>query len=490
MPRSAGSLTLALPARPAGTTAGRWLCASLRSEILEGRLRPGARLPATRDLARQYGLSRGTVVSAFEQLESEGYVEGSVGSGTYVSEVVPDDLLHVTRGPVRPPPARPSVRRRVSDFARRVTGFPGVTIRPTRAFRSDLPALDLFPTTLWAQLASRRMRRATTDLLLGCGPLGYRPLQEAVADYLRTSRGVNCSADQLAIVSGVQEALDHVARVFLNPGDRVCVENPGYPGAALVFEASGAKIDPVVLDAEGMRVPGARSKSPRLAYVTPAHQFPTGIGMSLRRRLALLEWARASGAMIFEDDYDSEYRYAGRPMPALQGLDRHAQVLFAGSFSKVLFPSLRLGYLVIPPNLVDYFAATRSVTSRHAPLLEQAVLCDFIAEGHFGRHVRRMREVYAERLGVLLESARERLAGLLEISGVEAGLQTAGWLRPGIDAEAAAKAAARRDVDVIPLSRFHRGRPVREGLQLGFAAVDAQEIRRGVLELAAALAGG
>ncbi|MGH7629325.1 MAG: PLP-dependent aminotransferase family protein [Gemmatimonadales bacterium] len=490
MPKRPATLSLVLPDRQAGRPAARWLCASLRGEILEGRLRPGARLPATRDLARQYGLSRGTIVSAFEQLRSEGYVEASVGSGTYVSEVLPDDLLHVTRGHVRPPAARPSTRRRVSDFARRVTGFPGFTVRPTRAFRSDVPALDLFPIMLWAQLASRRMRRATTDLLLGCGPLGYRPLQDAVADYLRTSRGVNCEAGQVAIVSGVQEALDLVARVFLNPGDRVCVENPGYPGAALVFEASGAKIAPVPLDDEGMQIPGARSRGARLAYVTPAHQFPTGIGMSLRRRLELLEWARMSGAMIFEDDYDSEYRYAGRPLPALQGLDHDSQVLFAGSFSKVLFPSLRLGYLVIPPDLVGYVAATGSVTRRHAPLLDQAILCDFIVEGHFGRHVRRMREVYAERLGVLLESARERLAGLLEISGVEAGLQTAGWLRDGLDGEAAAEAAARRDVDVIPLRGFHSGRPPREGLQLGFAAVDAPEIRRGVRELAAALEGG
>ncbi|HEU5169503.1 MAG TPA: PLP-dependent aminotransferase family protein [Gemmatimonadales bacterium] len=489
MPKRPATLTLALPSRPAGTTATRWLCASLRSEILEGRLRAGARLPATRDLARQYGLSRGTVVSAFEQLASEGYVAGSVGSGTYVSDVLPDDLLQVTRKAVAAAPARPAGRRHVSDFARRVTGFPGFTVRPTRAFRTDVPALDRFPTTLWAQLASRRMRLATTDLLGGCGPLGYRPLQDAVADYLRTSRGVRCNPEQVAIVSGVQEALDLVARLFLNPGDRVCLENPGYPGAALVFEGAGAKLVAVSLDDEGMVVPGARARDARLAYVTPAHQFPTGTAMSLRRRLKLLEWARASGALIFEDDYDSEYRYAGRPMPALQGLDRHGQVLFAGSFSKVLFPSLRLGYLVIPPDLVDYFAATRSVTSRHAPLLEQAVLCDFIAEGHFGRHVRRMREVYAERLGVLLETARERLAGLLEISGVEAGLQTAGWLGAGIGGEQAARAAAAREVDVVPLSRFHRGRPDRDGLQLGFAAVDAQEIRRGVRELAAALEG-
>ena len=486
MARRITTFTLALPLREAGVPAARWLCGALRAEILEGRLRPGARLPATRDLARQYGLSRGTIVSAFEQLKSEGYVDGSVGSGTYVSEVLPDDLLAVGRVGAVPPTVRGTPRRRVSDFARRVTLFPTFAPRPTRAFRTDQPALDLFPTTLWAQLTARRMRRATANLLRGCGPMGYRPLQDAVADYLRTARGVACDAAQVAIVAGAQEALDLVARVFVNPGDRVCMEEPGYIGAARVFEGCGARISAVRVDDEGMTVPSARARGVRLAYTTPGHQFPLGIGMSLRRRLAMLEWARAAGALIVEDDYDSEFRYSGRPMPALQGLDRHGVVVFIGSFSKVMFPSLRLGYLVVPPDLVDYVAAARSVTSRHAPLLDQAVVCDFMGEGHFGRHVRRMREVYAERVGVLQTCARERLGGLLELIGVEAGLQTAGWLADGLDGDSAAAAAATRDVEVTSLRRYYRGTP-REGLQLGFAAVDAAEIRRGVRELAAAL---
>jgi GntR family transcriptional regulator / MocR family aminotransferase len=257
----------------------------------------------------------------------------------------------------------------------------------------------------------------------------------------------------------------------------------------MVFEAAGAKISAVGLDEQGMRVPGHSLRGTRLVYVTPGHQFPLGITMSLSRRLELLEWSCKSGAIIFEDDYDSEYRYSGPPVPSLQGFDRNGLVIFAGSFSKVLFPSLRLGYLVIPPDLMSIFAATISLTTRHAPLPEQAVLCDFITEGHFGRHLRRMREVYAERLSVLLESAREDLAGLLEISEIEAGLQTVGWLYEGIDGESATKAAAARDVEVFPLSRYSQGRVAREGLQLGFAAVDTREIRRGVRELAVALKG-
>ncbi|MFZ0522033.1 MAG: PLP-dependent aminotransferase family protein [Candidatus Acidiferrales bacterium] len=478
---------LTLPPRDAATPAYRWLYATLRAEILDGRLRPGARLPATRDFAQQYGLSRGTIVSAFEQLHSEGYVEGAMGSGTYVSKVLPDDLLQVARGAGAESSARRKQPRRMADYGRRVDLFAGFEIRPSRAFRANLPALELFPTSLWAQLTARRWRRASASLLLGCDPLGYRPLREAVADYLGASRGVKCAAEQVAIVSGVQEALDLSARLFLNPGDRVCMEDPGYPGAAIAFEAVGAKIAAARVDDEGMELRDSVLHGARLVYVTPGHQFPLGITMSLPRRLELLEWARKSGALILEDDYDSEYRYSGRPVPAMQGLDRNGLVLFAGSFSKVLFPSLRLGYLVIPADLLDYFAAAISVTSRHAPLLEQAVLCDFITEGHFGRHLRRMREVYAERLSVLLESARQRLAGLLEISNIEAGLQTVGWLKRGLDGESATNAAAKRDVEVVPLSRYSKGRVPREGLQLGFAAVDAREIRRGVQELAIAL---
>jgi GntR family transcriptional regulator/MocR family aminotransferase len=445
------------------------------------------RLPATRDLARQYGFSRGTIVNAFDQLASEGYVEGSVGSGTYVSRVLPERLLQVAPAKSEQPARQRRRARVVSHYARRAQVFRGYENRPTRAFRSNLPALDLFPTTLWAKIAARSFRRISQRDLTGCDPLGFTPLREAVAEYLGRSRGVMCRPEQVAIVSGVQEALDLTARVLLNPGDRVCLENPGYPGALLAFQAFRAAIRGVAVDNDGMDIGKLPAHGVRMIYVTPAHQFPLGTTMSLARRLQLLEWARTSGALIFEDDYDSEYRYSGRPIPALQGLDHHGAVLYAGSFSKVLFPALRLGYMVIPSDLVHHFEAAISLTVRHAPLLDQLVLTDFITEGHFGRHVRRMREVYAERLSVLLEVARLRLAGLLDISSVEAGLQTVGWLCGGIAAESATKAAAKRQVDVTPLSQYTHGRVSQEGLQLGFAATDVKEIRRGVTELAIAL---
>jgi GntR family transcriptional regulator/MocR family aminotransferase len=487
MPKLATALPLSLSAPLPGTPLYRWFCEELRSAILTGRIAPGARLPATRDLATEYKLSRATVVMAFEQLKSEGYVEGKVGAGTYVSEVLPDDLLQVAgsgAGGVAGP-------RRVgwSSYARRLKLFRGGEPRITRAFRANQAALDAFPTTLWAQVAARRLRRASAQLLAGGEALGYRPLRQAVAAYLNASRGVKCSTDQVLIISGVQEALERAAHLLLDPGDPVWVEEPGYPGAAIVFRAVGAKVCPVPVDPEGLdlELGQRRWRHAKLIYVTPAHQFPLGVTMSLRRRLALLEWARHARTLIFEDDYDSEYRYSGRPIPALQGLHRGGVVIYAGTFNEVLFPALRLAYLVVPPAMVDRFAAAQSVSMRHAPLLDQAVLCDFITEGHFARHIRRMRELYAERLTVMLESSRSRLAGLLEIPSVEAGLQTVGWLAPGIRAEHAAEEAAKHDVEVIPLSRYSSRRLGRQGLILGFAAVDSRELCRGVEQLARAL---
>jgi GntR family transcriptional regulator/MocR family aminotransferase len=487
MAKRSAAFNLVLPLRDAPTPAFRWLYTALRADILAGRLRPGARLPATRDLATQYGLSRGTVVSAFEALKSEGYLHGSKGSGTYISSVLPEDLLQVSvESRQKLSTGRPRLRR-LSEYGARVQPFANLESRPTRAFRANLPALDLFPAKIWARIAERRVRRLSIPQLLGCDTLGYLPLRIAVADYLNTSRGTGCRAEQVMIVSGMQEALDLAARMILNPGDQVCLEEPGYPGAAMAFEALGAKLCVVPLDSEGMELPGPRARKARLVYVTPGHQFPVGTTMSLARRLQLLAWARKSSALIFEDDYDSEFRYSGRPVPAMQGLDQHGLVLFAGSFSKVLFPSLRLGYLVLPFDLVEPFAAAKSILNRHAAPFEQTVLCDFIVEGHFGRHLRRMREVYAERLSILIESARRKLTGLLELSSVEAGLQTVGWLPPGMDSNAARRAAKARKVEVMSLSIYSRRPAQREGLQLGFAAVNGQEIRRGVHQLAIAL---
>jgi GntR family transcriptional regulator/MocR family aminotransferase len=487
MSKRSTTFEIALPARERGTPAYRWLYTSLRAEILDGRLRPGSRVPATRDLARQYGLARGTVVNAFEQLKSEGYLEGTIGSGTRVSQVLPEDLLHVAAESRSATNAKAQRLPKFSQYGRQASVFPGYGTRRTRAFRCNLPALDLFPMTLWTKIANRCLRRMTMSLLMGCDALGYMPLREAIAQYLSSSRAVRCEREQVVIVSGVQEALDLVTRLFVKPGDRVCTENPGYPGAAWVFRAYGAKVSGIGGDEEGLLVGDLPQSGAKLIYVTPGHQFPLGTTMSLGRRLQLLDWARKTGALIFEDDYDGEYRYTGRPLPALQGLDQSGVVLYAGSFSKVLFPALRLAYLVVPLKLVEKVEAVKSLTTRHAPVLEQMVVREFMSEGHFARHVRRMREVYAERLSVLLDEAKSRLAGALEVSRVEAGLQTTGWLTGGVRAQAVATAAAERGVEVTPVGWYAFRARAREGLHLGFAAIDAKEIRRGIRELEAVI---
>lgn len=489
MPKKSASYELALSQRNYGVPAYHWLYTAMRSEILSGRLRAGTRLPATRDLARQYGLARGTIVNAFDQLASEGYIEGNVGSGTFVTRILPERMLHVASSSEDKPIPPRKHPLRISRYARRAKLFSCYENRPIRAFRANLPALDLFPIDLWTKITLRCLRKISTRNLMGCDPLGHFPLRQAISEYLSRSRGVRCTPEKVAIVSGVQEAIDLAARLLLNPGDGVCIEEPGYPGAVSVFRASGAKIHTVKVTKKGIDLQRLPSRRVRLIYVTPGHQFPMGTTMDLAGRLQLLEWAHNTGALIFEDDYDSEYRYSGRPIPALQGIDKHGLVLYAGSFSKVLFPALRLGYVVIPSQLQSHFEAALSLTVRHVPLLEQLVLTEFIGEGHFGRHLRRMREIYAERLSILLQESRSRLSGLLEISGVEAGLQTVGWLSRGISGESAAAAAARRQVEVTPISRYQLGDASPQGLQLGFAALQNREIRRGIRELAIALEG-
>lgn len=484
MSRRSSSLELALPTKMQSGPAWRWFYEMLRQEILTGHLKAGARLPATRDLAEQFGFARGTIVSAFEQLTAEGYVEGRTGSGTYVARTLPEMLLQVTSPSGSEGQGTNMPKRILAQYGKSVKSFPGYERRPTRAFRPNLPAIDLFPIELWTKVTTGVLRRAPTQLLMGVDAMGYFPLREVVADYLTASRGVRCSAQQIAIVSGVQEALDIVSRLLIQPGDVVCMEDPGYTGAAAVFASCRAKVHPTPVDQEGLIIRRLPRTGVRLVYVTPGHQFPLGVTMSLARRVALLEWAKNSGALIFEDDYDSEYRYRGRPVPALQGLAPPHVVLHAGTFSKTVFPGLRLGYMVVPEDLVDRVQAVRSVTTRHAPVLDQAVLHAFMAEGHFARHVRQMRTVYAERLGTLLAQVEAKLSGALSIAGVEAGLQTAGWLQPGMSSMKIASTAAEHGVEVTPLSGYARRKLLIEGLQIGFAAVNPKEIRRGIEVLA------
>jgi GntR family transcriptional regulator/MocR family aminotransferase len=469
----------------------RQLYDSLRRAILAGQLAPGARLQSTREMAAELNVSRNTVVNAYEQLLAEGYLEGQVGSGTYVSRALPEDLLDVktvTRSLTRPVRKGLGLSERGKVFAAFARGVPRAP-EEVRPFQPGVPALDAFPFDIWSKLLARHWRNPP-DALLGYGePQGHAPLRRAVSSYLGLSRAVRCAPEQVVIVDGAQMAFDLVARVLLDPGEAVWLEEPGYPGARAAFTAAGARLVHVPVDEEGLDVTAGAGleANVRLIYVTPSHQFPLGMTMSLPRRLALLDWAGRAGAWVVEDDFDSEYRYEGRPLASLQGLDNDGRVVYVGTFSKVLFPSLRLGYLVVPPGLVDAFVAARAMSGRHSPTVEQAVLTDFIEEGHFGRHIRRMRTLYRERQAALLAALREEAGDLVEVEPSVAGIHLAAWLPEGLDDKEVSREALRRGVEARPMSGFYAGKPGRGGVELGYAAYSEVKIRRGAALLAEAI---
>lgn len=467
----------------------------LRTAILQGQLPAGTRLPSSRVLAAELGVSRNTVLAALEQLYAEGYVEGRPGSGTFVTGSLPDELLSAR---VHAPVARVDheVRRRLSRRGRQIAGAPRTPIPAfrggpvtDRAFTIGLPALDAFPVELWSQLHARRSRSISADQMCYGSPAGYLPLRRAVAAHLATARGVRCTAEQVVIVSGSQQALDLTARLLLDPGDAAWIEDPGYLGTRAALTAAGADLEPVRVDAEGLDVAAgiAARPSARLAVVTPSHQFPLGTTMSLARRLALLEWAGATGAWIVEDDYDAEFRYVGRPLTALQGIDGQGCVIYVGTFSKSLFPGLRLGYLVAPPDLVDGFAAAHLSADIHPPLLTQAVLAEFVDAGHFERHLRRMRSLYAQRQDAVVSAVAQRLAGAVAVDTADSGLHLVGTLREGLEDRVVARHAADRGVDVWPMSPHVLRHDPGASILLGFANLSPAKLRLGVDGLAGAV---
>lgn len=468
----------------------RQLYGQLRGAILERRLAPGLRLPSTRALAAELGVSRNTVLAAFEQLAAEGYLAGRTGSGTTVAGELPEEGLRLQeRHRRREAPAAPPALSRRGTALSAIALEPVPDARRPAAFRVGLPALDAFPLPLWARLNARQWRRGGAGLLGYGEPAGYGPLRQAIAAYLGAARGVRCDAGQVILVAGSMQAIDLAARLLLDPGDEVWMEDPGFLAARAVFIGAGARLVPVPVDGEGLDVRAglAAAGQARLAYVSPSHQFPLGVTMSLPRRLALLEWAARTGAWVLEDDYDSEYRYAGRPLAALQGLDHARRVIYVGTFSEVLFPALRLGYMVVPRELADRFVTARALADRHSPLIEQAVLADFMAEGHFARHIRRMRLRYRENLAVLLEAVGSLPAGTLEIASEPAGMHLVGWLPPGVDDETVCRRLAEAGVEALPLSRYALSPLPRGGLVLGYAGATHREIRLGVRRMKAVL---
>jgi GntR family transcriptional regulator/MocR family aminotransferase len=499
---------------------------AVRAAILAGQLTPGTRLPATRALATALGVARNTVVNAFEQLIAEGYLASQVGAGTTVARTLPDARPHRSlpeqkRAGERRTQKNTEYARENAEWAEASRTIPrrsraiqrsdlsssgdakghlsrrGAMLATTRVsvapqpapvqpFRTGTPDFAAFPGAVWARLASRHWQHPAPEVLTYGDPAGYWPLRVAIAAYLGEARAVRCTPEQVIVVAGSQQGVDLAARLLLDPGDAAWVEDPGYLGARAALMAAGATIVPIPVRPEGLDVAAGLARAPqaRLACVAPSHQFPLGVMLSLQARLALLDWAIQASAWVVEDDYDSEYRYGGRPLAAMQGLDNAGRVIYIGTFSKVLFPSLRLGYVVAPPELAPAFAAARALADRHSPTVEQAILADFIAEGHFARHIRRMRTLYGARQAVLIDAVQREIGDGLTLAPANAGMHLVAWLPEGADDQHIARSLAEAGITAHPVSAFIHSVALRPGLLLGYAAFSEDVLREGVARMA------
>ena len=464
----------------------------LRQAILKGRLSPGSRIPSTRTLSKSLGISRFTVTQSYDQLSSEGYLETIVGCGTFVCKQLPDELLHSVAIESSSKVARSQTKLspygRILIYADNVPKINDSSL--TINFRFGRPAFDQFPIGLWRRLLSHYCNGDLHWLDYSTDPLGYKPLREEIADYLSRSRAVDCEPDRILIVNGTQQALDLILRLLIEPEEIIAIENPGYVNARLIFQTHGAQILPISVDESGLIVnelQTSKSSNIRLVYVTPSHQFPTGAILSLPRRLQLLAWAQQNDTLIIEDDYDSEYRYDGRPTPALQGLDRGNCVLYVGTFSKVLFPSLRIGYLVLPKSLVSIFTRAKWLSDRHLPILEQQVLTNFIKAGHLERHIRKMRALYDRRRQILVQALKNYFGEKATIVGEKAGIHLMVGLETDLKDEEIIQRAAKVDVGITSASPHYLNAYPRGEFIFGYGELTKEQLEEGVRRLAQVL---
>ena len=469
----------------------RQLYEQLRELIWTGRLSPGSRLPPTRDLAQELDLSRSTVVEAMQQLASEGFVVGRQGAGTFVNSELPEPAFapgQATAAATAPQTTIPPLSRRGRRSLLGQASWTGADL----PFQPGLPETATFPFKTWRKLLSRRWQAPALRELSYSDPAGYLPLRAQIAGHVSTTRGVHCTPDQVIITSGTQQAINLALQLLTDPGDTAWLENPGYNGARHAMQATGLKVVPVPVDEQGLIVDAGLKQAPaaRLAYVSPSHQYPAGGIMSLARRRQLLSWAEEQDAWILEDDYDSEYRYAGHPLASLQGLDQTGRVLYSGTFSKVLFPGLRLGYIIVPAGLETAFATARGHADRGSCQVTQQVLHDFMAAGHLARHIRRMRTLYMKRQAVLVEALAEHCGQWITTRPASAGLHLVGWLPAGWDDAAVSDRLAETGIIAPPLSGYSLTPLARGGLVLGYAAVDEGRIRATVRRMFLALRSG
>ncbi len=469
--------------RAAKTPLFRQLDAQLRQAVASRRLPAGTRLPGTRQLAKELGVSRITVKNTYEQLVAEGYFRSVGRSGTYVAEIGAHNLSPTAAAT----PARPlrGISRLSARGARIAKTQANTRLGSTRPFRPGTPAMDLFPFQTWARLWNRQLRKSQRHHFGYGEPGGRRSLRQAIAGYLRDARAVNCDAEQIIITNGAQQAFILIALSLLDPGDRVLFEDPGHAAGRDVFAAAGLEIIPASIDGEGLDLSCAAElePAPKLIFTTPSHQHPLGVTMSIGRRLELLAYAKRHKTWILEDDYDSEFRYSGRPISAMQGLDEYACVLYIGTFSKVLFQSIRLGYLVVPHSLVEPLSAAQVLICQSISQSTQGALADFINEGHFTAHLRKMRIAYAERCNALSDELRKQAGDILEVSVPEAGMHLIAWLPGGMCDRRLCESLWQAGIDALPLSMYCLKPFSRGGLILGFANTAVQDMASNVARL-------
>ncbi len=485
----AATLTLAIDA-DGPEPAYIQLYGQVRGLILSGRLKAGSRLPSTRALALEIGVSRTTTIAAYEQLTAEGYLESRVGAGAYVAELLPESVLS-GRDPDRVQSSESCLPAHRKLEQAKVPQS-NLDVAP-RAFNPGLPEEREFPINEWQRLVARNHRRLRPDILFARHPGGFRPLREAIAEHLGSMRGLLCSADQVIVTSGAREACDLIARVLIEPDDQVWIEDPNYPIVVEALQANGAGVVPVPVDGEGFDFHRALEleAQAKLAFVTPSRQYPLGTTLSLSRRLALIDWAARDAGWVVEDDFDSEYRYAGRPLASLMTLDEAGRVIYLGSFSKVMFWGLRLGWLVVPPALVEAFLKAQSDYGSLASIVAQPALAEFISTGRFAAHIRKMRKLYAARQRHLVAEINRVCADLLVTTPQDGGMHLVAKFSPDVPEcltdFAICKSAAERGLGVRPLSRFYKAANPQRGLVIGYACVDESEITAGVEVLAGIL---
>jgi GntR family transcriptional regulator/MocR family aminotransferase len=454
----------------------RQLYALLRSHILEGRLAPMTMLPATRELAADLSVSRNTVIAAYDALLAEGYIDSKRGSGTWVAKLPRSTGRQRTNGacPVLPRLSKRGAVMATQSAERMTTG--------RISFHPGIPEIAAFPFATWAKLVAAEMRNVHEDSFGYDLIAGHPRLRTAIAAYLAVSRGVKCSPDQVIVVTGTQAALDLIARMFMDPGDCFQIEDPGYLGAYNAFINAGGRPLPLRVSRDGWQMSDQRER-PRLVFVTPSCQWPLGVVMPLDVRLELLRAAEKNDSWIVEDDYDSEYRFRGHPIPAMQGLDDAGRVIYLGTMSKTMFPSLRIAFLVVPSKLAEGFSTAVGVTGQHPPPLLQVALAEFISQGHFATHLRRMRRLYAARQAKFLEICRERLGTWLTLNDADTGMQLIGHLCAAMDDGDILEAAMRRGVDFARLSTQYRHSTPQQGLRFGYAGVPTELAEVGVERL-------